>query len=88
MARAADHFHADWGAATYKDDTIYLHLLDPKLDTLKLPPLKQKIVAGRTLTGGVPTVKQTAEAIEVSVPKADRQEIDTIVVLKLDGPVK
>ena len=79
---------ADWGAATCKDNTIYLHILDPKLDMLKLPPLKQKIIAGRTLTGGLPTVKQTAEGIEVSVPKADRQEIDTIVVLTLDGPVK
>jgi alpha-L-fucosidase len=79
---------AAWGAATYKGDTIYVHILDPKLDTLKLPPLKQKIIASSTLTGGTPTVTQTAEAIEVSVPEANRQEIDTIVVLKLDGPVK
>ena len=54
---------------------------------MKLPPLKQKIVGSSVLTGGTATVKQTAEAIEVSVPKADRQEIDTIVVLKLDGPL-
>jgi alpha-L-fucosidase len=31
-------------------------------------------------------VKQTEESIEVCVPGADRQEIDTIVVLELDGP--
>jgi alpha-L-fucosidase len=79
---------AAWGAATYKGDTIYLHLLDPNLDAVKLPPIARKIVASSTLTGGTPTVKQTEEGIEVSVPAADRQEIDSIVVLKLDGPVK
>jgi alpha-L-fucosidase len=73
-----------WGAATCRSDTIYLHLLDPNLDVVKLPPLKRKIIGSSALTGGTPTVKQTAAAVEVSLPKADRQEIDTIVVLKLD----
>jgi len=75
---------ADWGGATYKGDTIYLHVLDPNLETLKLPPIAKKIVGNSVLTGGTATVKQTAESIEISVPKADRQEIDTIVVLKLN----
>jgi alpha-L-fucosidase len=77
---------AAWGAATHKDDTIYLHIVDPKLDTLKLPAIKQKIVSSSVLTGGTATVKQSDDGIEVSVPKSDRQDIDTIVVLKLDGP--
>lgn len=77
---------AAWGAATHKDDTIYLHILDPKLDTLKLPALKQKIVSSSVMTGGTATVKQSDDGIEVSVPKSDRQDIDTIVVLKLDAP--
>jgi len=77
---------ADWGGATYKGDTIYLHILDPNLETLKLPPIAKKIVGSSVLTGGTATVKQTAQSIEISVPKADRQQIDTIVVLKLDGP--
>jgi len=38
------------------------------------------------MTGGVAEVRQTAEAIEVSVPEAHRQELDTLVVLRLDGP--
>jgi len=72
-----------WGAATYNGSTIYLHVLDPNLDTIKLPPLARKIVGSSVLTGGTATVKQTADAIEVAIPKADRQEIDTIVVLTL-----
>jgi len=76
----------DWGAATHKENTIYLHLLDPNLDVVKLPPIKRKIVSSSVLTGGSAAVDQTDSGIEVSVPKSDRREIDTIVVLKLDGP--
>jgi len=75
-----------WGTATHKDNTVYLHLLDPELDTVQLPPIEKKIVGSSLLTGGTVAVKQNDESIEITVPKADRQEIDTIVVLQLDGP--
>ena len=79
---------ATWGASTFKGNTIYLHILDWKLegDVVTLPPIKKKIVSSSILAGGVANVKQSDEGIEVSVPPADRQEIDTIVVLQLDGP--
>jgi len=75
-----------WGTATYKASTVYVHLLDPKLDPVVLPPIDKKIVASRVLTGGTASVKQTDAGIAISVPAADRKEIDTIVVLTLDGP--
>jgi uncharacterized protein (TIGR03067 family) len=57
------------------------------LETVVLPPISGKIVSNSVLTGGNATVKQTGEGIEISLPQADRQEIDTIVALKLDVPV-
>jgi alpha-L-fucosidase len=84
--RGGPFARADWGGATYRDKTIYIHLLDPKLETLKLPPISGKIVSSRVLTGGSATVKQTGEGIEIAIPEADRQEIDTIVALQLDDP--
>lgn len=75
-----------WGTATCKASTVYLHLLDPKLDPVVLPPVDRKIVASRVLTGGTASVKQTDEGIAIRVPAADRKEIDTIVVLTLDQP--
>jgi len=74
-----------WGAATHKGNIVYLHILDSRLDTVTLPAIKKKIVGSRVLTGGSASVRQTDQAIEVSVPKADRQEFDTIVVLTLEG---
>ncbi|MBN1912114.1 MAG: alpha-L-fucosidase [Pirellulales bacterium] len=73
-------------ASTYRGKTIYVHLLDPKSDTVTLPPINRKIVSHRVLTGGTAEVKQTDESITIAVPQADRDPIDTIVALELDGP--
>ncbi|MBN1805827.1 MAG: alpha-L-fucosidase [Sedimentisphaerales bacterium] len=75
----------DWGASTYKGNTIYVHVLNWQEDTLVLPPVPKKIVASSVMTGGKATVKQTKKAVEISVPESYRREIDTIIVLKLDG---
>ncbi len=74
-----------WGASTHKDGTIYVHVLNWSGEKLILPPIPKKIVANSVLTGGTANVKQTDEAIEISVPKAYRHEIDTIIKLQLDG---
>jgi len=77
---------AAWGAATCKGNTVYVHVLAWKGDTLALPPLPRKIVGSSVVTGGSAKVKQTEQAIEISVAKAHRREIDTIVALELNGP--
>lgn len=76
----------DWGASTYKGNTIYIHVLNWDEDTLTLPPIPKKIITSSVMTGGAATVRQTALAIEISVPEAYRKELDTIIVLQLDGP--
>lgn len=76
----------DWGASTYKGNTIYIHVLNWDENTLTLPPIPKKIITSSVMTGGAATVRQTALAVEISVPKAYRKELDTIIVLQLDGP--
>ena len=73
-------------ASTYKGSTVYLHVLDWPRDTVLLPPLARKIVSASVLTGGTAAVEQTDQQIEIAVPKAHRQPLDTIVALELDGP--
>jgi alpha-L-fucosidase len=75
-----------WGAATCKGNTVYVHVLQWPADTIALPALRRKIVSNKVLTGGTASVKQTDGGVEISVPAADRQEIDTLVALELDGP--
>jgi alpha-L-fucosidase len=75
-----------WGASTHKGNSIYVHVLNWRQDTLTLPPIPKKIIASSVMSGGSVTVRQTKKAIEISVPKSYRQELDTIIVLELNGP--
>jgi alpha-L-fucosidase len=72
-------------ASTYNGNVVYVHLLDWSGDTITLPGLPKKIVDSSLLTGGSISVRQTKDAIEITVPPQSRQEIDTIVKLTLDG---
>ena len=73
-------------ASTHRGNTIYVHILNWSEDTVTLPPLPKRIVDASLLTGGSLSVRQTDEGIQIEVPPRDRQEIDTIVKLELDGP--
>jgi len=74
-----------WGASTYKGNTVYIHVLNWSGEKLILSPIPKKIVASSVLTGGTANVRQTDKAIEISVLKTNRHEIDTIITLQLDG---
>jgi alpha-L-fucosidase len=72
--------------STRKDNTIFVHILAWPNDVVMLPALPAKIVESSLLGGGHVDVTQADDGIEITVPKADRQSIDTIVVLQLDKP--
>jgi alpha-L-fucosidase len=76
-----------WGVSTHRGDTVYLHILDWEWmgDRVVLPAIEKRIVASSVLTGGKATVDQAEDAIGISMSPSDRNEIDTIVVLTLDG---
>ena len=75
-----------WGAATHKGNRVYLHVLNWTGKSLSLPPIDRKIVGSRLLTGGRVTVQQDKDGVTINVAEQDRREIDTIVVLEMDGP--
>ena len=75
----------DYGASTRKGNTIYLHVCDWPGAALKLPPIPAKVLRARLLGGGKAEARQTASGLEVSVPEGDRQPLDTVVALELDG---
>jgi alpha-L-fucosidase len=74
-----------WGASTHKEERIYLHIFEWKGGKALLPLLPRNVVVSSLLSGGRSSVKRTEAALEVTVPENQRQEIDTIVVLHLDG---
>jgi alpha-L-fucosidase len=76
---------ASWGGTTHREDTVFVHVLKWPGEVVKLPPIHKRIIGSSLLTGGAVTVKQTDQGVELGVAARERQESDTIIVLKLDG---
>ncbi len=77
-----------WGLGcltTRKDKTIYVHVLKWYDDRVLLPAIPHKILSHEVLTGGTVTIQQTDDGVEILVPPEQRNELDTIVALYLDG---
>ena len=76
-------FHpGEWGAATSRGKSVYIHVFSWKGDSVKLPALARKVVSSTVLTGGTAKVSQTDSGIEISMPETSRGEPDTIIELK------
>jgi alpha-L-fucosidase len=83
--RGGPFLPGDWGGSTHRDSTIYVHVLTWPEDKLILPVIPAKIVHATALTGGEVNVTQSDKGIELSVPPAARNEMDTIIALQLDS---
>ncbi|CAA6678658.1 MULTISPECIES: alpha-L-fucosidase [unclassified Lentimonas] len=73
-----------WGAATYKDDTVYLHILANWSGKLTLPALPAKMLSTTVLSGGTAQVQQTDDALTISMDPKDINPVNTVIALKLD----
>ncbi len=86
--RGGPYKPATWCASTCKDNIIYLHVFTWSGDSLVLPPISKKILKAELLGGGTVNYHQDDAGLTISVPPSDRQEIDTVVKLELDGPAQ
>ncbi|MEK6194577.1 MAG: alpha-L-fucosidase, partial [Deltaproteobacteria bacterium] len=76
-----------WGGSTHKGKDVYLHVLRWPSDTIVLPAIDRKMVSHELLTGGKATVKQIDGRLEISVPKGQRDPLDTIIKISFDKAV-
>jgi len=84
--RGGPYKSGTWGASTYRDNKIYLHIFHWLSEKLNLPLITRRIKNFKILTGGKLKVNRTKERITFTVPKKYRHDIDTIIELELDGP--
>jgi len=85
--RGGPFYPGAWGASTHRGNSVYLHVFDWEEGQLVLPGLSRRIVSAEVMGGGEVTVEQQDRIITVAIPEADRDPVDTVVVLTLDGPV-
>jgi len=75
-----------WGASTCKGNTVYLYVMQwPGSGKLILPAITQRVRKCSVLSGGEATWKQTADGIDITVPKEHRHEIATVIALEGEG---
>lgn len=86
--RGGPYRNGSWGGSCHKDRTLYLHVLQWPGDTLRLPPLKAKVLHTAVLTGGVIELEQTAQALSLALPASQQSKTDTVIKLELDSPAR
>lgn len=77
----------EWGGMTWKDNILYIHVLDWPTNTIKFPAPKANIMNVKSLTGDDILLQQEKDTINLSVNKEQRGKLDHIFVLELDKRV-
>jgi alpha-L-fucosidase len=77
----------DWGRATQKGSTLYLHVFDWPEDSLEIPALKNQVEKVYLLTEPDTQLNSVANAdsIRIEVPSRAPDPIASVVVLELDN---
>jgi hypothetical protein len=83
--RGGPYLPGDFGVSTYRDKTIFLHILHPTGATLTLPALPARILACASLTGGEASCKQSDSGVKVTL-SGNASSIDTIIQMTLASP--
>ena len=74
--------------STYKDNKIFVHILDwERFQGMRLPAVEGKVVSSRLLGGKEVGYAQTDDGLSISVPREMADGPDTIVALELDRDV-
>ena len=84
--RGGPFLPGDYGTATSRDKTVYLHILNWPGEKFTLPAIAAKVVRATAMTGGAVAVFQTDHNLELSMTSVSRNDVDTIIALELDRP--
>ncbi len=77
---------SEYITSTHKNNKIYLHVLDWVGDTLIIPPLVHKIIDHSVLGGEkADAIFSQDGGVKLSLTENKRNNLNTIIVLKLDG---
>jgi len=86
--RGGPYRNGEWGGSCYRDRTLYLHVFQWAGDTLRLPPLKARVLHADELAGGPVDVEQSNAGLTLVLTADRRDATDTVIKLELDAPVE
>ena len=72
--------------STYRDKSIFLHILNPSKDTILLPGLNLKVLNATLMNGQAVSFKQNKENLQLFIPSGFKDSIATTLKLTLNKP--
>jgi len=85
--RGGPWINGDWGGATYRDKTVYLHLFDTEDSGIELNRLSQSVTNVETMDGKAIEFSQDDKALKIVIPKEARDQHVSVVKLTMDAAV-
>lgn len=85
--RGGPYRNGEWGGSCYRERTLYLHVFRWSGNTLRLPPLKARVLRAGVLAGEPVEVEQSNAGLTLSLAAERRAETDTVVKLEFDAPL-
>ncbi len=76
--------NGSWGGTTWKENKLYIHVIDWQENEIIIPNLSSKIVEISTLTASDLFVEKQANIIRLNVPEEDKLALDTIIVIEYE----
>ncbi len=75
-----------WGGCTWRENRLYVHVLDWVDEEVSLPLPNGHIRKVTCLTAASIGIQRTSTTLSIRVPPEDQQEADTIIEIELDQP--
>ncbi|QRR00689.1 alpha-L-fucosidase [Dyadobacter sandarakinus] len=73
--------------SSYKDNKLYIHLLNDTQTELTLPGIPAKVKSAALADGSPVTFSQSTQRLKIQFPKAKIDSVATIAVLTMDKPL-
>ncbi len=77
----------EWGGCTYRENKIFVHILQWNEDEVILSGVPGKLLSWKARNTENVKLTETPEGLVVTVPVKDRDAIDTILELTVDAPI-
>lgn len=82
--RGGPFMPAGYGVSTHRGNRIYVHLIDASISKITLPPIPARVMKASCLTGEPINFTQDPAALNLTLTRNNRNEINVVIALELD----
>lgn len=77
-----------WGGTTYKENKVYVHIMEWKSDKIRLQLTGNKLKSWKLWNVKSADIQEKDGYIQIEVPETERDAYDTIIELEFENPIQ